>query len=560
MFFNKNTITLGSVRKELSLPRFIYGEFANWKWKGKFFKSFSIDPLTATNPHMAIAGESGSGKSNLCRLILGALAQRDIAFILFDPHNEYVEYAREFGAQVYDASYSGINPFDLQGLSEKEKASEIINLFKKVFHLGSVQGYVLYKCVAFAYKISQEKGKPPVMGDLLFCMKRFKLHANLGERKILESLEKRIAMLDGPTFSRGTELSRIINSRSIFALSSLHTSEAQSIYLEGFLKHLYIMMLGMEKSKRVRLYVVIDEAEKLSESPTIARLVAEGRKYGIGIICISQRAKALHSELRSNSSLFVAFGQHEPEELNYISNFIAQGNERNRYIEVKKAMRNLRKGQAIVLDSHSREPKLVSFRLFSPGVRDPTHRMLMLARNGISKQELYNKLRSHGFSKEEMGWALSGQMRCGAIKSYHLPSSKYAGTWYITHPKNSAEHDICVNLIHRHLASLGINSVVYNSSYGPDVIAFVKGKRIALEYETGLNHLEQATKMIEGRKSKFAGVVVIASESSLRRYSKIEGINLISAADFFESKELLWGDAKDHADAPRDPDPAGKEA
>src|SRR5690348_6074627 len=144
MFFNKNTITLGSVRKELSLPRFIYGEFANWKWKSRFFKGFSINPLTATNPHIAIVGESGSGKSNLCRLLLGALASRNISFILFDPHNEYVEYAREFGAQVFDASYSGINPFDLEGLSEKEKSSEMTNLFKKVFHLGSVQGYVLY--------------------------------------------------------------------------------------------------------------------------------------------------------------------------------------------------------------------------------------------------------------------------------------------------------------------------------------------------------------------------------------------------------------------------------
>ncbi|HVA82943.1 MAG TPA: hypothetical protein VNF06_02150, partial [Candidatus Aquilonibacter sp.] len=179
---------------------------------------------------------------------------------------------------------------------------------------------------------------------------------------------------------------------------------------------------------------------------------------------------------------------------------------------------------------------------------------------GISKPDLYNKLKSHGFSKEEMGWALAAQINGGAIKSYFLPSSGYAGTWYITHPKNSAEHDICVNLISRHLGSLGINSVVYNSSYGPDVIAFSKGKRIALEYETGMNHLDQATKMIEERKAKFAGVVVIANEHAVDKYSKIKGITLRSSKEFFESKELLWGNFEDHVDASRDPDPPRKEA
>ncbi len=76
-----------------------------------------------------------------------------------------------------------------------------------------------------------------------------------------------------------------------------------------------------------RFYIVVDEAEKLEDSPTVARLVAEGRKYGIGVIAISQRAKALDKEIRSNAATIIAFGQREPEEQNYVANLIAGGNE-----------------------------------------------------------------------------------------------------------------------------------------------------------------------------------------------------------------------------------------
>jgi hypothetical protein len=455
--------------------------------------------------------------------------------MLLDAHNEYVEIANDVGAEVYDASFSGVNIFDLEGLSERERTSEITGMLKRVFRLGEVQSYVLYKCIAYTYRILQSKGRVPNIHDLLYCIKVFKRHASGSESNILEALEKRLLLIDTGTFTQSTSVSKLITNRSIFALSSLHTNEAQSVYMEGLLKKLYTKMLSMNKTDRVRFYIIIDEAEKLGESSIIRRLIAEGRKYGIGIIAISQRAKALDKEIRSNASLFVAFSQHEPEESNYISNFISNGNELNRFIEVKKAIRNLRKGSAVVLDSRYRNPKLVRFDLFKPGSRDPSYDVLELARKGIIKKELFETLSRRGFDAHEIADAVSRLIRRGTIRYHVITEGRYEGVWYITMPRNSAEHDVCVNLISKHLSVCGVNNVVYNNSYGPDITAFNNGESTAIEYETGFNDIERTRKMLETRMKRYRDIVVVVNDKCYEKYRLLNGIKLFRISEFLQT-------------------------
>ncbi|MDE1827681.1 MAG: DUF87 domain-containing protein [Candidatus Micrarchaeota archaeon] len=551
---------IGNTIRTLSLPRFIFSDFVRWRWRNNYFSAFNFEIFRRSNPHIAIVGQSGSGKSNLCKLLLRIISREGVSFILLDPHNEYVESAMELGATVYDASFSGINIFDLEGFTIRERTSEITSMLKRIFRLGDVQSYMLYKCIAYTYKIAESRGKAPNIHDLLFTIKVFIRNASTGEKKMLEALEKRLLLIDTGTFAKSVSLSEIIGSKSIFALSSLHTSEAQSVYIEGFLKKIYTKMLGMPKSGRVRLYIVIDEAEKLGESSIVSRLVAEGRKYGIGIISISQRAKALDRELRSNTSLFVSFAQREPEELNYIANFIAGGNELNRYIEVKKAIRGLGRGRAIALESSRHNPMIVSFDLFKETHRDPTHAIITLAKAGISDSELHSKLYAEGFEEGAIEISLQKLQKSAVVKSCGIASGPHAGTWHITMPRNSAEHDVHVNLISRHLALCGTRNTIYNSSYGPDVIAFVKNGRAAVEYETGLNQFEQAKKMVLERKEKFSEVVVVANDSVVSRYCAIEGVRVLGATEFFAEKNLFRDNPKLHRDAPANSNPSGEEA
>ncbi|MDE1856329.1 MAG: ATP-binding protein [Candidatus Micrarchaeota archaeon] len=559
LWLDNSRFKIGKIHKTLSLPRFIFSGFVKWQWRRNYFAGFYFNIFKRHNPHIAIVGESGSGKSNLCKLLLKIVKENNVPFILLDPHNEYVESAHELGAEVYDASFSGINIFDLDGFTARERASEISAMFKRIFRLGDVQHTTLYKCIEFAYKMAEGRGRSPSTRDLMYTIKIFLRNSKTqGEKKVLGALEKRLMLIDNGSFAKSTELAQILRQRSIFALSSLHTSEAQAVYIEGFLKKIYSNMLLLHKTGKVNLYVIVDEAEKLGESSVISRLVAEGRKYGIGVICISQRAKALDRELRSNASLFVSFSQHEPEESNYIANFISGGNELNRFIEVKKAIRSLGRGRAIVLNAGSSNPAIVKFDLFCERNKDPTHQMITIARNAISKAEMYRQLTSRGFAREAMNTSLSHLLHSGTLKSYTIAAGSYADTWYITYPKNSAEHDIMVNLLSRHLASFGTKNNVYNTSYGPDVIAHINRKRIAIEYETGLNDFSWARKMIEERCKRFDAVIVVTNDSCKEKYSQISAIPVYSASEFLSLDSLPRVHPKDSNDAPRDPSPANE--
>jgi hypothetical protein len=262
--------------------------------------------------------------------------------------------------------------------------------------------------------------------------------------------------------------------------------------------------------------VVIDEAEKLGDNPIMGKIAAEGRKYGIGVIAISQRAKLIDKDLRGNAAMLISFGIKEPEELNYVANFISGGNESSRFIEVKKALRNIGRGNAVVLGACMRNPIIVRFNRCDANSESVEFRISELSRNGIKSEDLL-RLISDDDSVEEK---IENMVSKGELKRHEMVCGKYSGTWYISSSHNSAEHDIAVNIIGRHLLSVGIRNRVYNSSYGPDIVAYSGGNRIAVEYETGSKDIESSIGMIESRKKRYSKTVVVVNDSILKNYQE----------------------------------------
>jgi hypothetical protein len=454
MFNGKiDSIRVGKVVRRLCFKSFGFGNIG-WRWKNCYFSDFSIGRNSRINPHMVIVGESGGGKSNAAKVLVERLCASGANVVILDPHNEYLGAADQISADIYDAAYNGINLFDLDGMSEREKASELTGLFRRNFRLGEVQSYTLYRCIMNTYAYLGQFGKVPNLRNLLFTIGVFKKNAKTGEKSVLESLEKRLAAIDSGSFSRSTDIDKVISGNSLFLLSSLHTAEAQSIYLEGFLRKIYTRMLALEKTGRPFLYIVIDEAEKLGDNPILGKIAAEGRKYGIGIIATSQRSKAIDRDLRNNSSLLVSFYMREPEELNYISNFIAGGNELGRFTEVKKGIRSLRRGYAMVMDSSEKNPYIVYFDRYDRQNTSASFSIVQSARQGIETKDL-EKLTSRICTAQQLSESIAALLAKKQLQQCVIESGGYRGTWYISNPRNSAEHDICVNIISRHLSQAG---------------------------------------------------------------------------------------------------------
>ncbi len=537
----KNNIVIGNVVKELGFGLISFGE-NRWKWKARHFMRFRVEPYRWINPHMMIVGGSGGGKSNACKVIVRALCSSGARVAILDPHNEYLGLSGSIGADVYDASRNGINMFDTDGMVEKERASEITGMLKRNFRLGEVQGYALYKCIMYTYRILSEKGRSPNIHDLIFTIKVFKKNARLAsEIGILESLERRLSLIDTGAFEKSAEMGKVMKGNSVFLLSGLHTPEAQSIYIEGFLRKLYSNMLSSEKQGRTRLYVVIDEAEKLGDNPVIGKIAAEGRKYGIGLIAISQRAKLLDKDLRGNAAMMISFGIREPEELNYVANFISGGNESGRFTEVKKALRSMGRGYAIVFGSQTRNPAIVRFNVNVEGSGNLRYRILTLSRDGIARDDLERQL--GGFDMDSARLEVASLIESADMKECSIACGKYSGVWYISGGRNSAEHDIAVQIISRQLAAHGIYNKVYNNSYGPDIMAVINGKRVAVEYETGSKDIESTRRMVDSRAKGYSGTIIVVNDSHVSEYLRLFGeviaFSSVGAEDFGEMVSRL---------------------
>ncbi|MGB9732816.1 MAG: ATP-binding protein [Candidatus Micrarchaeia archaeon] len=516
---------LAKVERKLCLKR-SFGKL-RWAWRRVFFKSLEVG--NGINKHMLIVGESGSGKSNAAKNIVKMLSEKGASFALFDPHDEYIDLAGAIGAKVYDASYIGTNIFELGGMSIKEKSSELTELFRRIFKLGEVQSNILYRLISYTYSIYAEEGKTPTIGSIIYSAKVFKRHADKKELSILDALEKRLALAN--EFATKTiDAEVLMHSKSIFALSSLHTSEAQALYIEGFLRKIYTSMLASEKNS-YNFYIVIDEAEKLGESKILARLANEGRKYGIGIMAIAQHAKRVEKSLRGNASLVLAFYQREPEELNYVANMIAGGNELERFVEVKKMLRNLKQGQAVAMQQS--EPMLIRFSIFK-GKEDPSYYIFKLAKEPIKEEELLEKMKEKGFAEEEVMLSLNELTKSKMLGLYELKSSIYRGRYYMKSSRNGSEHDIVVNIMGMFLKKKGIGNKIYNTSYGPDIIARINGVKVAIEYETGKKELSSTEEMLSKRRDSFKRVILVANDSAKERYKgiKIDGVEVLSLSEF----------------------------
>ncbi len=533
-----NMLVIGNVERELALSSICIGE-NRWRWKKRYFSKFFVEPEKWINPHMVIVGGSGGGKSNACKVIVKALRKKGCNMAILDPHNEYIGISGIIGARVYDASHSGINMFDLDGMTAAERAGEITGMFRRNFRLGEVQGYMLHRCIMYSYNVLEKQGLVPNIHNLMFALKAFKRNAkSSSERNVLEGLERRMSLIASGAFEKSVDIGRVISGNSVFLLSGLHTPEAQAIYAEGFLRKVYSSMLALEKRPSPRFYIVIDEAERLGDNPVIGKIAAEGRKYGIGIIALSQRAKLVDKDLRGNAAMLASFCIKEPEELNYVANFISGGNESGRFIEIKKRLRSMPRGIAMVTGAGIRNPVIIKLAKHEGYCEDMRFRLLEMSRGGISRDQLLRSI-DQG---EETGRLLCEMIGEGEIKECVIELGGSADTWYISNSHNSAEHDIAIGIISRRLSSLGIKNRVYNNAFGPDIIAFYRGRRIAVEYETGSKNADDSAAMIQNRKKMYDSVIVVANDRAFDKYLGFEcEVIRFSAVDRYDFAGSIAG-------------------
>ncbi|BCU70677.1 ATP-binding protein [Stygiolobus caldivivus] len=356
---NNQGICIGKIRGILSKGSFIDSSVIKvsgskrYKWQAVDF-NYCIDFSSTKNYNVVVVGTSGSGKSSFAKLMVSKMASN---FLIFDLHGEY--YLQ--GVKRIDVSRVSVNPLSLFNKSPKERALEITYMLKSLFNLGNIQVIELTNIIIESYA---EKGidpddpttwsqPPPTFRDVLLLLERRKKNA-LSSQEInkYQSLEPYIQYLSSTIFlSNSLDFNILFSSPAILDFSNVPTNEIKYIIMETILKSIQSLMYTSKSSKLERM-IIIDEApfllSKDSGKQLIERLLAEGRKFGLGFLLISQSIDYL-KDIIPNAGLFFAFNVVEPGEIDYVSKFFG-GADLEMYYTLYETFPKLPRGMSVTRD------------------------------------------------------------------------------------------------------------------------------------------------------------------------------------------------------------------
>ncbi len=262
-----------------------------------------------SNPHVAIIGQSGSGKTQILLKILADIRKQSdfrTNFILFDyskgdiaSNTQFIETSR---ATVYNpaAKPLPLNPFVLDIYDEKSiiwSAEAKADSFSSISaHFGFVQKSKLAKSITRAYEQRADQDLPyPDFGEVLEIARAMYKEDKATDDSLIETLRR---LSDFSLFWEHGDQQQLISSlwtqTIVIDLSKLQALKELVAYL--VIEQLYRQMSGLPDSetlddrRQIRTVLAIDEAHNYlpQKNSLLQTIVREGRSRGVAVFFASQ--------------------------------------------------------------------------------------------------------------------------------------------------------------------------------------------------------------------------------------------------------------------------------
>ncbi len=289
----------------------------------KIFKvPFTWSFLNLTNPHIAVVGITGSGKSYFVKtLLIRASYVWNSNAVIIDWAGEYKAWVKQSGGVVVSlAKGDYINIMDLSGMKPLDRTKQIMNSLDILTDISQFpeQKRLTEEALEQSYAnfgfIVSEKPQPgkeaPTLKEVI----------SLLEEKLQEGTYEYPAELEN-TIYRLRQFARegedYFARKSTIDLGKLTESGLVDVDLSGLpderfraLAGLFILQTmkermrseGWSENKGLRTIVVLDEAWKIAsdEKSDAIMIVREGRKYQFGLIVASQNPTDINEAIFSN--------------------------------------------------------------------------------------------------------------------------------------------------------------------------------------------------------------------------------------------------------------------
>lgn len=534
-----------------------------------------IDFESMSNKHFFVIGISGSGKSYSAKyLTMQAIFSENPRIYILDPNAEYADICHSLGGESTEISRdseSCINVFDLNGQSLGDKFLNLLTVFDIITGgLSEAQKGVLNEALPKAYASKgvyiddpdSWKMEPPIFTDLHRELNDLHLYYSQRGRRSSQDLKRSIEVLINRVgmytqtgffgfLDRQTKISlenRFLN----FDLSNLPTAVKPLVMFA-------VMDFVSREIRKDRLpkVLLIDEGWALLRSKEaenyLFEFVKTSRKYSASIGFITQEIEDL---LGSDTGRSI---------LNMTSTKILMRQNSNNMELIRKSMRlnenesdflmRCRKGHGLLITEkgHFKFFTKASAKIHALITTDPREvkepeKKKKLEKMAIEKAELRTHAddktkalrdaseagkKSEVFKAEDSWYdasALSANDKktlqgLGYVEISTTKHGQGGGTKYLVKPRKneSALHHFICKVIEEDLKGCA-DEISLKETMEPDVIAVIKGRKVAFEVETGTG-LERgiervAEKFARVRKNYADYFIVVSDRVKRKRYRK----------------------------------------
>ncbi len=292
-----------------------------------FHVPFYWNPTVPPNPHIAIVGITGSGKSYFIKTFLTrASFVWNANAVIIDWAGEYKDWVRQTGGKIiFLGKGAYLNLLDLGGTTPYNRVKQVMRTLslltdidnypeqKRLTQVAIEEAYLRHKFKMDAKEQRDELGKPLKPPTLKDVVKILEEKREMGTYEFPAELENAIFRLKeftkpGQDFfaqQSTVNLDKLVSSGLVdIDLSGLPDETSRALGALAILQFIKekMRMMGWAKKKGLRLLVVLDEAWKISreENSDAVMIVREGRKYNFGLIIASQNPTDISETIFSN--------------------------------------------------------------------------------------------------------------------------------------------------------------------------------------------------------------------------------------------------------------------
>ncbi len=280
-----------------------------------------------TNPHIAITGITGSGKSYLIKtfLLRASLVMNSNAIII-DWAGEYKAWVKQVGGIVVALGRgSYLNLMDLGGMKPSDRIKQIVRSLEILTDVGQypeqrrlIEQAIETTYVRAGFRLAEKEQKdslgkllkPPTLKDVQKVLQELLENGTYEFPAELENAIYKIKRftLEGDDYfaeQSTIDLDKLLTSGLVaMDLSGLPDETFRALGALTILQYVKEKMRfeGWKPDKGVKLWVVLDEAWKISREETsdAVLIVREGRKYQFGLIVASQTPTDISEVIFSN--------------------------------------------------------------------------------------------------------------------------------------------------------------------------------------------------------------------------------------------------------------------